>query len=62
MHEQHYNPENWKLGIFYFNPRDKRLFVLKRHRAFGITLNFANPDSYLVMALIFFLMAFTLKA
>ena len=47
MEEHHNNPDNnddshWKLGIFYFNPNDKRAFLPKRMGA-GWTLNLANP-------------------
>ncbi len=45
----HADPANWKLGIFYFNPRDKRLFPPKRMEGFGWTVNFANPVSLLAM-------------
>lgn len=44
------DPENWKWGVFYYNPKDKRLLVLKRVPAMGITLNFGHPASYLVIA------------
>ncbi|MFW0715356.1 DUF5808 domain-containing protein [Pedobacter sp. N23S346] len=43
---------NWKLGIFYFNKNDSRLFVPKRIKILGWTLNFANPLSYLIIILI----------
>jgi uncharacterized membrane protein len=43
---------NWKLGIFYYNPKDKRLMPPKRNRFFGWTVNFANPLSILTMALL----------
>lgn len=46
------NNRNWKLGIFYFNRNDQRLFVPKRIRILGWTLNFANPLSYVVLAFI----------
>lgn len=39
----HCNPGNWKLGIFYFCPLDRRVVVPKRNRALGWTLNFARP-------------------
>ena len=45
----HQDPNNWKLGIFYFNPKDKRILVLKRLPGFGFTFNFANPYSILVI-------------
>lgn len=45
----HDNPEKWKLGVFYYNKNDKRIFTAKRNPDYGIMLNFANPKSYLVM-------------
>lgn len=43
------NPDNYKWGIFYFNPKDYRVFVPKRIKILGWTLNFAKPYSYLVI-------------
>jgi uncharacterized membrane protein len=43
------NPENYKWGIFYFNPRDSRTILPKRYKWMGWTLNFANPKSYLII-------------
>lgn len=40
----HNDPDNWKLGIFYYNKQDKRIFAGKR-LGLGWTLNFANPFS-----------------
>ena len=40
--------ECWKWGIFYFNPIDKRIFLPKR-TGLGLTLNFANPVSIVVI-------------
>jgi len=45
----HDDPENWKLGIFYYNKLDKRIFPPKRMKYFGWTVNFANPYSYLTL-------------
>ena len=39
--------ECWKLGVFYFNPTDKRLFLPKRS-GLGITINFAHPAGILI--------------
>ena len=39
------DPDNWFLGMFYFNPRDPRLMPPKRIAALGWTVNFANPRS-----------------
>lgn len=41
--------KNYKWGIFYCNPNDNRVFVPKRSKVLGWTLNFANPYSYLVI-------------
>lgn len=46
------DPANWKLGIFYFNPKDKRIFPPKKIKALGWTVNFANPISILTMLLV----------
>ncbi len=40
------NPENYRLGIFYFNRKDKREIVSKRNRLLGWTVNFARPYAY----------------
>lgn len=57
---EHKKNSNWKLGIFYFNRNDSRLFVPKRIKILGWTINFANPLSYVILALIFVL-AFVLN-
>jgi len=41
----HADPNNWSLGLFYFNKADKRLFPPKKMKAMGWTINFANPLS-----------------
>ncbi len=43
------DPENYRWGIFYFNPKDSRFILPKRNVGMGWTLNFANPYSYLVI-------------
>ena len=45
----HKDSKNWKLGVFYFNKKDSRIFVDKPNPNFGITLNFANPKSLVVI-------------
>lgn len=52
------DPGNWVWGIFYFNKNDKRLFLPKRNPAFGITVNFANPQAYLFIAALILLLGF----
>jgi uncharacterized membrane protein len=42
-------PRHWKLGVFYFNPKQNRLFVAKR-TGVPITLNFAKPAAWLISA------------
>ena len=51
---------NWKLKLFYFNPDDTRVFVPKRLKSMGITLNFANPKAYLFMLLMISFFGFIL--
>jgi uncharacterized membrane protein len=41
----------WKAGIFYVNPDDSALFVPKRF-GIGYTLDFGNPWSWAVLALV----------
>ena len=45
---------NYKYGVFYFNPDDKRVIVPKRIRPFGFTFNFARKEG------IFYLIAIIL--
>ena len=47
LEQWHKDPSNWVFGIFYFNKKDKRIFPPKKFRAFGWTVNFANPLSVL---------------
>ncbi|MGG5209508.1 DUF5808 domain-containing protein [Chryseobacterium sp. MIQD13] len=44
-------PSHWKLGLFYYNKEDRRIFPPKRF-GFGWTVNFANPLSVSVFLLI----------
>nr|WP_199001967.1 DUF5808 domain-containing protein [Flavobacterium sp. ASV13] len=50
--ERNNDPENWIWGIFYYNPKDSRLFPPKRIKAMGWTINFANPNSVFLGILI----------
>lgn len=43
------NPEHYKWGLFYFNPKDSRVFLPKMNKMLGWTLNFANPISYVII-------------
>ncbi len=54
------DPKFWKLGMFYFNMTDKRLFVPKRF-GIGMTLNFGNPSSFLIAAILIALICYGLK-
>ncbi len=40
--------KNWK-GAFYYNPADSRIFVPKKYRYSGYTLNFGNLFTYLII-------------
>jgi uncharacterized membrane protein len=44
------DPKHWKLLVFYYNPDEPRLFVTKRSRL-GLTLNFAKPMVWAIVAL-----------
>ena len=50
------DPNNWVLGIFYYNKEDLRIFPPKKNEDLGSTINFANPKSILalLMAMAFF--------
>lgn len=43
--------ECWKMGVFYYNPDDKRIFLPKR-TGLGFTLNFAQPLSIILTILL----------
>jgi len=49
LDQWHNDPANWKLGIFYYNKQDPRLFPPKRIKLLGSTVNFANPKSILAL-------------
>ena len=49
------NPTNWRLGMFYCNRQDRRLFVPKRY-GLGWTVNFANIWVWLLVGLIVFVL------
>jgi uncharacterized membrane protein len=53
----HNDPNNWVWGLFYYNPKDKRMFPPKKIKELGWTINFANPNSvFLCVILILALM------
>jgi uncharacterized membrane protein len=52
LDEWHSDPNNWKLGVFYYNKLDKRLFPPKRIGWTGWTVNFANPKSISALILL----------
>ena len=43
------DPNNWIWGMFYYNPKDKRIFPPKKIAWMGFTTNFANTKSILAM-------------
>ena len=54
----HDDPSNWKLGVFYYNKKDKRIFCnQKRIRGFGWTINFANPFSVTAFKILLLIVA-----
>ena len=40
------NPDHYKLGLFYFNRKDKRVIVTRRNRFLDWPVNFARPFAY----------------
>jgi uncharacterized membrane protein len=48
----HKDPNNWKWGWFYNNKEDKRIFLPKRNKYLGWTVNFANPISIISLIVI----------
>jgi uncharacterized membrane protein len=54
------DPANYKLGIFYFNRKDKRTIVPKRYRWLGWTINFARPYVYWGIIIIVVIIIFEL--
>lgn len=49
---------HWKWNTFYYNATDKRIFVPKKIPATGMTLNFAHPLSFFVVAIIIAMIIF----
>ena len=47
LEKWHNDPNNWKFGLFYYNPEDERIFPPKRIKWAGWTVNFANTKSVL---------------
>jgi len=47
----------YKLGLFYYNHADKRIFVPKRY-GLGWTFNFANLWSYIIILVFIGLLVF----
>jgi uncharacterized membrane protein len=50
------DPNNWKWGIFYYNPADPREMIPKKIEWMGWTINFANK--YAVIGFLFMLSFF----
>ncbi len=57
----HKDPNNWKLGLFYFNNNDNRIFVSKRISMLGMTFNFAKPITWIIMATLILLIVLFLN-
>ena len=52
LEKWHKDPNNWVMGIFYFNREDSRIFPPNRIAMLGWTVNFANPYSAILLALL----------
>jgi len=46
------NPDNYKLSVFYYNPKDKRVIVPKLDIYRGWTLNFGNIYTYMTIVVL----------
>lgn len=57
----HRDENNWKFGVFYFNPDDKRIFPPKRSKL-GWTVNFANPVSVMAMVVLLAALLYVLRS
>lgn len=55
----HRNPNNWR-GSFYVNRKDLRILVPKSNPKMGVTLNFGNPLTYILLAGIFIILVLLL--
>ena len=53
LEKWHKDPKNWKLGNFYYNKEDKRIFPPKRIAWMGWTINFANRNSIIAYLILF---------
>lgn len=52
------NPEKYKLGLFYFDPKDSRVILPKVNRMMGWTLNFGHPVTYIILIAFIVLLIF----
>lgn len=57
LEKWHKDPNNWKWGIFYYNPKDPRGMVPKKIEWMGWTINFANTKAVVLFVgmMLFFL-------
>jgi uncharacterized membrane protein len=58
MNEPLNNPDKYKWGFLYFDPKDSRVFVPKSVNWMGYTINFGNPIAYMVLATLITLVIF----
>jgi uncharacterized membrane protein len=58
MNEPLHNPDKYKWGFLYFDPKDSRVFVPKSVNWMGYTINFGNPIAYMVLATLIALVIF----
>jgi len=52
------NPENYKWGFIYFDPKDSRVIVPKVTQWLGWTFNFARPETYIIILAFIAVMVF----
>lgn len=52
MHDPIDDSAHYIWNTFYYNREDQRVFVPKRARPMGWTINFARPEIYLILAVV----------
>lgn len=55
------DPDNWIWGMFYYNPKDKRLYIPKKIKDFGWHTNYANPNALFIISLLLLILLVFVK-
>ena len=57
----HKDESNWIWGILYYNKKDARIFVPKRRKMMGWTINMAHPISVIAFFVVIALFLYSLS-